>query len=394
MNRRPLFFLHSILVLRNTVNLFPLALGYVTPKTPTSTLSWSWSNFASAAATALLPLTDTPVDKVSVQRVGDCPKDSKDVFRSWGCSDSDIVKIFQRRPSLRNINIANLQSKLNLLSGLGLSCTDLVKIINCRPRFLGSRINKYFDGRLDYLQEFFGSKEVLLKAIVRNPSLLTYDFHNKIKPVIAAYDEMGVGRKDLISMLLARPTLIPRTSINNEKLDYIRKTGISKDSKMYKYVVTLFAISRTETIRVKLANFEKFGFSEDEVLGLFGRSPLVLTLSIDKVQRNMTFILGMMKLPANIVLSYPFLLFYNLEAVLKPRMLLAAKIQDMGLVPQIIGPSMLRAFRMKEKRFVKVFVTCHPKEVADELMEFYYSAKDVKRLAESSKKKQNIGFPF
>lgn len=394
MNRRPFFLLHSISVLRNPVNLFPLALGYRIPKAPTLELSWHWSTFASAAATALFPSSETLEEKVSVERVGARPKDSKDIFRSWGCSDSDIAKIFQRRPSLRNVDLANLQSKLNLLSGLGLSSTDLVKIINCRPRFLGSRINKFFDGRLDYLQEFFGSREILLKAIIRNPSLLTYDFYTKIKPVVATYEDIGVSRKDLIAMLLSRPTLIPRTSINDEKLEYIRKTGISRDSKMYKYVVTLFAISRTETIRAKLANFEKFGFSEDEVLGLVGRSPLMLTLSIDKVQRNMTFILSMMKLPANAVLGYPFLLFFNLEAVLKPRMLLARKIQDMGLLPQIKGPSMLTAFRMKEKRFLKLYVTCHPKEVADELMEFYSSAKDVKRLAESSKKKHNKGFPF
>ncbi|XP_058222915.1 uncharacterized protein LOC131332636 [Rhododendron vialii] len=211
-------------------SLLPMnALGYRIPKAPTLELSWHWSTFASAAATALFPSSETLEEKVSVERVGARPKDSKDVFWSWGCSDSDIAKIFQRRPSLRNVDLANLQSKLNLLSGLGLSSTDLVKIINCRPRFLGSRINKFFDGRLDYLQELFGSREVLLKAIIRNPSLLTYDFYTKIKPVVATYEDMGVSRKDLIAMLLSRPTLIPRTSINDEKLEYIRKTGISRD---------------------------------------------------------------------------------------------------------------------------------------------------------------------
>ncbi|KAL6998062.1 hypothetical protein U1Q18_008189 [Sarracenia purpurea var. burkii] len=371
---------------------FPLAFDSPTRKAPILKVCQHWITFASAS------ITTTPVlplgEKVTVEVVGDCPKDSADVLRKWGCSDSDISKIFLRRPSLRDVYPANLQSKLNLLRGLGLSSSDLVQIINCRPRFLSNRISWGFDERLEYLQALFGSKEVLLKAITRNPSLLTYDFHDKIKPVIATYDEMGVSRKDLITMLLARPTVIPRTSLNSEKLDYISKTGVSKDSKMYKYVVTMIAISRIDTIREKLANLEKFGFTEDEVWGLFGRSPLILTLSIDKIQRNMTFILGTMKLPAHVVLGRPFLLFSNLDTVLKPRVLLAGKIQDMGLAKQIKGPVMLTALRMKEKRFVEAFIKCHPNEVADELMEFYSNAKDVKRLAESSKKISHKGFPF
>ncbi|CAK9155617.1 unnamed protein product [Ilex paraguariensis] len=188
-------------------------------------------------------------------------------------------------------------------------------------------------------------------------------------------------------------------------MDYICRTNVPPDSKMYKYVVTvtpppritqvtLIAISHLKIIREKMVNLEKCGFSDDEVLQLFGRSPLVLMLSVDKVQRNMTFDLSMMKLPAKVVLDRPFLLFYNLEAVLKPRVLLEEKLQDMDLVPQIKGPLMLRALRMTDKRFVGAFVGCHQEDFANELMEYYTNAKGVGRLAESSKKHLHKGFPF
>ncbi|XP_057484884.1 uncharacterized protein LOC130771287 [Actinidia eriantha] len=376
-------------------NFFPSPFYSPTPKGTILKLCRHWSAFASATVTTTAsPLGESLDEKVAIEVVGDCPKDSTDVLRRWGCSDSDISKILRRRPALRSANLADLQSKLNVLGGLGLTASDLVKIINCRPRFLGCRLSQCFDEHLQYLQALFGSREILLKAILRNPSLLAYRFHNDIKPIIAVYDELGVSRKDFVTMLLSRPTIIPRTSLNSEKLDYIRKTGVSKDSKMYKYVVTIIAISRIETIREKFANFEKFGFTDDEVWGLFGRSPLILTLSIDKVQRNMTFVLGTMKLPASAVLNHPFLVFFNLEKVLKPRVLLAGKIQDMGLFPQIKGPAMFRALRMSEERFVKAFVNCHPKKVAAELMQFYINAKGVKRLAESAKRIVHKGFPF
>lgn len=344
--------------------------------------------------TTAFPSVEILDETIEIPDCIDKPKDSADILRKWGCSDDDISKIFMRRPSLHKMDVKILQSKLEILTDLGITSSDLVKIIHCRPRFLNCRINIWLNERLEYFQALFGSKEVLLKAIVRNPSLLTYDFHNKIKPVIAIYEKLGVSRKDLIPMLISRPTLIPRTMLDSEKLDYISRTGVSQESRMYKHVVTLFAISRIETIREKVMNLEKYGFSEDEVFKLFGRSPLVLTLSVDKVQRNMTYVLGTMKLPANVVLPNPFLLFFNLEAILKPRFLLAGKIQDMGLVPQIKGPAMLRAMRMSEKRFIAAFITCHSEDVSNELTTFYKNAKCVKRLAESSKKNLSKGFPF
>jgi mTERF domain-containing protein len=222
---------------------------------------------------------------------------------------------------------------------------------------------------------------------------LTNDFHNMIKPAIEVYEEVGVSRKDLIPLLRNWPTMIPRTTFGEEKMEYIRKTGISKDSKMYKYVVMLIGISRQETIRQKVANFEKLGLTEEETFSLLGKFR-ALTLSVDKVQRNMNFVLGTLKLPASAVVQHPFLLYSNLEAVLKPRVLLAEKIQDMGLNLQIKGPTLLTALRMTEKRFLKAFVECHPEDVANELMEFYRNAKGVKRLAEASKKKNRNGFPF
>ncbi|KAL1820916.1 hypothetical protein ACET3Z_015785 [Daucus carota] len=347
---------------------------------------------------AALPVSDTVIDKNDGERKEEVggnyqPSNSREVLMKWGCTKDDVSTIFRRLPSLRNSNPVGLNSKLDILGEVGLDSSDLVRVVYCRPRFL-SCCHLLFKERLGYLVELFGSRELLRKAVVRNPSLLVYDMHSKTKPVIELYEKMGIGKKDLVPMLISYPTLIPRTVFNEEKLSYIRRTGVSKDAKMYKYVVCIIGISRVETIREKIANFEKFGFQEDEVLQLIRRSPLLLTLSVEKVQRNMTFVLGTLKLSAKVTANYPFLLYANLETVLKPRVLMADKIKDMGLEPQIKGPALLRALRMKDDRFARAFILCHPQDVAEELMECYTNAKRVKRLAESSKKSRLRGFPF
>lgn len=343
------------------------------------------------SSTRSSPLLGNRVEEAEV--VGS-PKCSTEVLRNFGCSEIDIQKIFSRQPSLRNAFASPLDHKLYLLRKLGIKSSELIKIINCRPRFLNCGLNKYFDERLDNLESLFGSRELLTKAIVRNPSLLLYDFEKKVVPVFSLYEELGLSRSDMISMLMLRPTLIPRTHMTPEKLDYIHRTGISSESKMYKYVVTIIGVSRSDTIREKVANFERFGFSEDEVLQFFGRSPLLLTLSVEKVQRSMTFVMGTMKLPAKTVCDYPFLLFCSLEVLLKPRVLLVSKIRDMGLGPQIDVCRMMTALRMSEQRFLKVFVNCQKEEVRNELLLYYRASQGIRRLAETSRKVSSVGFPF
>ncbi|KAK4347732.1 hypothetical protein RND71_034071 [Anisodus tanguticus] len=350
------------------------------------------TRFLTIAAAATLPSPETLTDDPLITTIPS--NDPSDLFRQYGCTEADISKIFQRRPCLQKMDVKNLHSKLKILTDLGIPSSDLTKILNCRPRLFNCRINRCLDERLEFFQTLFGTKEVLLKAIVRNPSLLTYDFHKQIIPTVAFYEQLGLSRSDLISMLLARPTLIPRSSLDDEKMDYVHRTGVQKGTRMYKHVITLFAISRLETIRQKVANLEKHGFTEDEVFRLFGRSPFLVTLSVDKVQRNMTFILGTMKLSADLVLDNPCLLFLNLETAIKPRYFLGGKLDDMGLEPRVKGPALLRAMRMTEKRFIKAFINCHPEDVAHELMEYYGSVRCVRRLAESSKKHSYKGFPF
>ncbi|KAJ4977388.1 hypothetical protein NE237_002494 [Protea cynaroides] len=292
-------------------------------------------------------------DKILEQSV---PGDSLDtvsaeIFRKYGCNDSEISKMFISQPYLRKANPGILQLKLNVLHDLGFTSSDVAKLIHCRPRLLSCRIDRGIDERIEFLKSFFGSRETLFKAIIRNPTLLKESLFDHLKRCAVIYEGFGITRKELVPLLISRPTIITRTKLDDdEKIEYIRRTGVSKDSKMYKYVVSLIAVSRIETIREKLANLAKFGFSDDELMGFVGRSPMVLTLSVDKVQRNMTFILGTMKLDASTVLHNPSLLYANLETVLKPRVLLAEKIKAMGLVPQIKGPAIMGALRMPELR--------------------------------------------
>ncbi|KAL5719519.1 hypothetical protein ACHQM5_012283 [Ranunculus cassubicifolius] len=256
-------------------------------------------------------------------------KDATEVLQNFGCGEAEISKIFDRHPAVLKSNPIILSSKLNLLLSLGLTASNVVKIIYIRPRILSSRFDRRFSDRVDILKDLFGPREELLKAITRNPSLLTYN-HNVIRQSVTQYEQLGVSKQDLVSILLTRPTLFPRTSFDDEKLEYIKKTGYPRDDKMYKYIVSIIGVSRLDTICEKVMNIEKFGLTNDQVWFLFGKSPLLLSLS---------------------------------------------------------------SLKGKHCRFLKAFIHCHPKDVADELINVYTEAKSVKRLAETSRRIVYKGSP-
>ncbi|XP_072966244.1 uncharacterized protein [Typha angustifolia] len=363
------------------------------------------------------PLTTSPISshRVEVEEAAEAeakqeeggesetnpPKTAAEVFLRWGCTSSELSQILSRHPSLSRLKPPFLHPKLLALRSIvGISSSDLVKIIARRPRFLSTRLYpSLLLPRLSFFRStLFPSSadhNLLLRAVSRNPSLLTYDIDKTLLPCVRLYASHGVDAQTLGRLLVSRPTIVIRSSLDSEKLDLLRRTRLLPSHPMYKYALSILAVSRPETIRAKIANLEKFGFSSDEVLTLFARTPNILTLSIDKVQRNMTFVLGTMKLPASVVLDEPMLLYCNLDKVLRPRHLVDVRVREMGLRPQIKEDfSMVKVIRMREPRFLRAFVQCHEEDAAAELMEYYNKVKGLRRLAESSRSTKHKGFPF
>ena len=111
-----------------------------------------------------------------------------------------------------------------MLRGFGVKPSDLIAIIQRRPDFAVHRINRYFEKPLDRFESLFGSREMLIKAFVRNPSLLCYDFDTKVAPVLEMYNKLGIASSDLVSLLLIRPARNwggVRSKLCEVKLDYI-----------------------------------------------------------------------------------------------------------------------------------------------------------------------------
>eukprot|EP01018_Ginkgo_biloba_P006707 Gb_15878 [translate_table: standard] len=307
-----------------------------------------------------------------------------DFCKKCGCSEADIGTIILRNPVLlRAKTMKLLEQKVQLLKDFGLVGENLVKVLTFRPRILSTSLERVLFPRIGFLQKVFQTKDLLVRALVRAPSLLLYDLEKKLKPSVESLESFGLKDKELAALLLTRPSLLVRSSLTPDKISYIHKLGIAKESKMYKHALAVVAASKMETLDEKFQNLVDLGLSSNEVSAIFRVSPYIFILSKEKVRRHMEFIVNSMGLPANAVVKAPYLLSLNLESRIKPRFLVFEKLQSMGLEKK------LKSYRgflsMPEKKFLERFVNVHRESSV--LFAVYTSAlQDVSNVVKVSSK--------
>ena len=118
----------------------------------------------------------------------------------------------------------------------------------------------------------------------------------------------------------------------------------------------------------KLKYLASFGLLEDETKELVRRHPLILNASMDKIQKNMDFLMQTVGLPAKFLLSHPRLVYnYSLERRIKPRHKVLSAISAMQ--PSERPLSLFTAVQLNERKFLESYVQSSPH--ATKLLEIY-----------------------
>lgn len=83
--------------------------------------------------------------------------------------------------------------------------------------------------------------------------------------------------------------LVERPSRFDEILEFVKKTGISPKSAMYAHAFAVLGVVRQNSWDMRVENFKKLGWSEEQVMIAFVKHPYCMTVSIDKVTKTYKF---------------------------------------------------------------------------------------------------------
>ncbi|KQK18898.1 transcription termination factor MTEF1, chloroplastic [Brachypodium distachyon] len=271
-----------------------------------------------------------------------------------GVPRSDIAHLVSVDPRFLCASVERtLAPRVTELSELGLSRPQIARLI---PLALCSFRSSSLRRNLDFWLTVFGSFENVLKALQMNSGLLAADLEKVAKPNLALLQQCGLSASLFSEPFIAR-VLIRTPRQVQDALVHIDKFGVLRDSRMFLYALVAFTVQTPEKLADKIRILEMHGWSQDDVLLAVKKMPGILTMSEERLPKNMHFLTKDAGLEISYIAQRPVLLKYSLERRLLPRHNVLKLLKAKGILNLQFD---YRAAALSEEKFLGKFV--HPYE--------------------------------
>lgn len=237
-----------------------------------------------------------------------------------GLTTEEIAKAFRRRNDLlRARSSQNMEKVMELLNGCGLtSAAQIRSVVLHNPNFLFYRAERNIQSKLNLLRTFM-KKEHLSKLVSTNARIFNLS-EQKLRSSISLLQKLGVEGEALSDILAWTPRLL--TASEEKVMETFKQAedlGLKKGSKMFRIALRpYFELAKVKLDR-KRQHLSSLGFSEQQILSIARQMPMILTLSEEKLKRNVDFLLNTARLQLADIVKYPNLLANSLERRLIPR---------------------------------------------------------------------------
>lgn len=293
------------------------------------------------------------------------------LLSSHGLSETQILRVVKSYPRVLVADPEKtLAPKIEFFSSVGLSRVDLARVLTFNPQLLSRSLENQIVPSYNLLRSLISEENVV--AVLKRRSWLFLENHSRnVMPNIELLRELGMPRA-CMSLLVAHDTQL--LMHNHEDLaqviDEVR--GMGFDLKKSTFVVALRALCGKSYRAIWNRNREIYkkcwGWSDDDVLSAFRKSPQCMILSEKKIMETMDFLVNKMGWPAAMIPTFPVILCFSLENRIIPRCSVVKVLMKKGLVDE--NMSLAYAVLPAEKRFLERFMTRYLSQVPN-LMSVY-----------------------
>uniref|UniRef100_A0ACD5ZAD3 Uncharacterized protein n=1 Tax=Avena sativa TaxID=4498 RepID=A0ACD5ZAD3_AVESA len=288
-----------------------------------------------------------------------------------GLSSADIAAAVAKDPLLLCAKVGKTLSPVVYgLTALGLSHTEIARLVSLAPASFRCRS---IVSNLPYYLSLFGSYEILLRALRGCSNFLSSDLERVVKPNVALLRECGLDDCGIAKLCLAVPWLLATKVENVRKMVACAEgIGVPCDSGMFRIALQAVAFLSEEKIPAKVDYLKNtIRWSDAEVRIAVCKGPMLLTMSMDTLQRKSEFLISEIGLEPAYIAHQPAMITYSLEGRLRPRYCVVKFLKENGLLKR--DPSYSTVVKITEKLFVEKFI-CPHKEAVPHLSGYYASA--------------------
>ena len=284
------------------------------------------------------------------------------LLRTQGFTKSQISKIVKQFPRLLFFNSdRTLLPKFEFLHSIGLSKSDCVQIVYSCPFLLGSSVKNHLLPCYNYLKSVLVVDEKVIKCLKRSPRAFRQVFPDKIAPNIELLRTSGVSDVLISSLVSNVPdSAFRRHSKFRSIVNQVRDMGFDPSKVVFVEAIRVLSGMSSLTWERKFKAYSKYGWSKDQTLLAFKKFPPCLSVSEEKIFKNMDFFVHKMGLMAVDIATKPTVMVFSLEKRIIPRCSVVQSLYSKGLLKKKL--SIASILHPTEKTFLEKYVTKFPND--------------------------------
>uniref|UniRef100_A0A2P2K4K7 Uncharacterized protein LOC105628384 n=1 Tax=Rhizophora mucronata TaxID=61149 RepID=A0A2P2K4K7_RHIMU len=278
-----------------------------------------------------------------------------DFLKRYGFTDSQVSKIVRSQPHLLLCNFQkSVLPKLEFFSANGIVDSKLTELISKQPIILSCSLEKRIIPGYNFLKGVLVRDDFVVKSMSRSWTI-PLDVQNIVAPNVSHLREIGLPQSLIIRSLKDYPSVFFSDLRKfEEKTKKVIDMGFSL-TKM-KFVLALGALVCQSESKWdhKIEVYQRWGWSEDDVLLAYKKEPICMLLSEKKITGAMEFFISKMNLKSSVIAAHPDLLFYSLKKRIIPRFSVIKILRSKKVLKRDLSATTL--LKMTERHFLDNYV--------------------------------------
>ncbi|KAL0457375.1 UNVERIFIED_CONTAM: hypothetical protein Slati_1076700 [Sesamum latifolium] len=277
------------------------------------------------------------------------------LMKIWGLSRE---KAFSAAKHLNIESTEKPDSVIAFLKNHGFTTEQIGSMVRSGQGFL----EKHIVPSYNYINSLFKSNGVNFVSMKKLAMILYCDLQRHLLPNVEVLREAGVLDKKIIFLVVHQPRVFMVDEKRFRKtVEEVEKMGFSPSMLRFVLALEVRCLMSKSMWEKKVAIYNKWGWSDGEIILAFEKLPQCMLVSVDKLLAVMDFFVNNMGFDHSLVSKRPQLIKFSLEKRIRPRCSVYKILVENGLIKK--RSNLTPVVESTEKDFLKKFVMCYEKEV-------------------------------
>lgn len=289
-----------------------------------------------------------------------------DYLKETGLSKTQLedLLVFEPRVLACNLN-RSIKPKVEAIRELGFSPVDLADLLSSVPAIITvQRAPPRLVASVNVLQSLLGSNLEVVKLLRACDWFLASDLDKTMMPNIELLKSCGISLLQIRQLIFSFPRFfLHKTELLRDCVRRVDEMGLSRDSKMFIHGIRAVSSMSSEKWESKLKLFRSLGFTDEDVLSVFRRTPQIFAISERKIKEVAELLITSGNVDILFVVQHPELLIYSAAHRIKPRLLIINILRSKGLL--VKEPSLTSVCKMDDEDFTRKFVLPHASDIGE-----------------------------